>query len=236
MKKTIFFLIIFTISLFAQFNGPKIVVEEFKFDFGVISEGTKATHKYVITNKGGADLTITKVKTSCGCTAAVPKNNTLAPFESTIIDVSFDSRRRSGKQKKNVYVFSNDPETPQLRLQFTANIIPRKIQKDVSGFPKLELSKFNHNFGDIKEGSVHDVNIKVFNRGEKELKIKKIITSCGCTAVMMKNKKLKPNEVGELKIKFDSDGLSGQIARTITLKTNDKKYPLRVITIIANVI
>jgi hypothetical protein len=51
----------------------------------------------------------------------------------------------------------------------------------------------------------------------------------------MSEKKLGPNEKSELKIEFDTKNLSGQIARTVTLFSNDPKNPTRVVTLIANI-
>jgi len=235
MKKLLLFFLLFTTIIFAQFNGPKIVAPHPKYDFGDINEGAIVKHKFIIYNKGGADLTIQKVKASCGCTAAEPVKKILPPFDSTSIDVTFNSNRRRGRQRKHVYIFTDDPEHPEYRLSFTANVISQK--KSLSGeFPILKLSKYNYNFGTIKEGEKKEVIIKVTNIGTDDLIIKNIRTSCGCTAALMNNKKLKPNESDLLKIKFDSKNMEGEIARTITLTTNDPKNPNKVIVIIAKVI
>ncbi len=69
----------------------------------------------------------------------------------------------------------------------------------------------------------------------QNLEIKNIKSSCGCTAALMSEKNLKPNETGKLKIEFDTKNLSGQIARTVTLYSNDPKNPTRVLTLIANI-
>jgi len=126
MKKLIILFIFLSSIIYGQFNGPKIVAPQAKYDFGDINEGAIVKHKFVIYNKGGADLTINRVKASCGCTAAEPIKKILEPFDSTTIDVTFNSRRRRGKQRKHVYIFSDDPETPELRLSFTANVISKE--------------------------------------------------------------------------------------------------------------
>jgi hypothetical protein len=234
MKKILYFYFIITVSIFAQFGNPKIVPHENEFDFGDIQEGEKVVHKFVIFNRGLDTLKISKVKASCGCTAANPSKTELMPEDSTSIRVEFNSTRRKGQQRKFVYIFSNDPDTPQLRLTFHANIIseedPYSNQK-----PSIKLSKYNHNFGNVKEGVILDLVVNVMNNGDSYLNISKIKSSCGCTAALMSNKNLKPNETSELKIEFDTKNLTGQIARTITLFTNDPKHPTRVLTLIANI-
>jgi len=221
-------------QLFAQFSEPKIVATEMKFDFGDINEGEVVTHKFIIFNKGGDLLKITKVKASCGCTAANPTKTELVPEDSTNIEVKFNSARRHGKQRKNIYVFSNDPETPQLRLSFTANIISTKGVNN-SSQPVLHLSKYSHNFGKVTEGDILDLEVDVKNVGNSLLEIKKVKSSCGCTAALLSSKKLMPNEIGKLKIEFDTNNLFGQVARTVTLFSNDRKNPTRVLTLIVNI-
>ena len=235
MKKISIVLLLLNISLFAQFSQPKISSLEMDYSFGDIKEGETVKHNFVIFNKGGDLLKIEKVKASCGCTAATPSKSELAPNDSTMIEVSFNSARRMGAQKKYVYVFSNDPETPQLRLSFTANILPASSSKFSNAQPEIKLSKYNHNFGNVKEGEVLHTVIEVSNSGLDDLEIKDVKSSCGCTAALMSSKVLKPNEKADLKIDFNTKNLNGQIARTVTLYSNDLKNPTRVLTIIANV-
>ena len=234
MRKIIFLFLTISITMYAQFGNPKIIPQEKEFDFGDILEGEVVSHNFVILNGGTNTLKIEKVKASCGCTAANPSKTELVPNDSTTIKVEFNSTGRRGKQRKYVYVFSNDPDTPQLRLLFSANIVANKDLKN-SGKPSIKLSKYNHNFGNVKEGAILDFSISVSNNGDSDLEIKNIKSSCGCTAALMSEKNLKPNETGELKIEFDTKNLSGQIARTITLYSNDPKHPTRVLTLIANI-
>ncbi len=160
--------------------------------------------------------------------------NDIKPNDTTSINVRFDTKRRIGKQQKYVYIFCNDPENPQYRLSFTANVISGNVISPLSQ-PELKLSKYTHNFGNVKEGKIYKVGINVINAGTSNLEIKDIKSSCGCTAALMSNKKLLPNENSELKIEFNTKDLSGQIARTLTLLSNDPKNPSQVLTLIANI-
>lgn len=234
MKKIVLLFLALSSMVFAQFGDSKIIPNEKEFDFGDILEGEQVSHNFIIINGGTNTLKIDRVKASCGCTAAAPTKNELKPNDSTSIKVKFNSTGRRGKQKKYVYVFSNDPKTPQLRLSFTANIVANKDFNN-SGRPSIKLSEYNHNFGKVKEGEILDLSISVTNNGDSDLHIKKIKSSCGCTAALMSEKNLKPNESGKLKIEFDTKNLSGQIARTVTLYSNDPKHPTRVLTLIANI-
>lgn len=97
-------------------NAPVIVFDNTEFDFGTIKSGEKVTHKYIFTNKGKSDLIIRKVKSGCGCTTTNPEKTVLKPGESSSLSATFNSARRSGKQRKSITVFCNDPENPMIRL------------------------------------------------------------------------------------------------------------------------
>lgn len=234
MKRFLLLYLFVTAIIFAQFQGPKIVPNEKEYDFGKINEGDLVSHSFIIYNAGNEELKIGRVKASCGCTAADPIKTTLLPGDSTSIEVKFNSSHRRGPQRKYVYIFSNDPKTPQLRLVFTA-FVEEKSNKVSNINPVLKMSSYNHNFGKVKEGEKLDLTIEIENTGEAELRINNIKSSCGCTAALLSSKLLMPDEKGELKIEFDTSNLTGQIARTITLYSNDPQHPTRVLTLFANI-
>jgi len=234
MKKLLFTYFVLTITILAQFGSPKIVPMEENFDFGDIKEGEIVEHDFIIFNRGTDVLEINRVKASCGCTAVTPSKTRLIPDDSTQIKVKFNSTRRIGKQKKYIYIFSNDPDQAQLRLSFQANVISEDETNKIDK-PSIKLSQYNHNFGNVKEGEKLEAFIEVKNIGTSQLNIERIKSSCGCTAALMSTKKLLPNESDKLKIVFDTKNLSGQVARTVTLFSNDSEHPTRVLTLIANI-
>ncbi len=237
MKKvlSILFVLLF-ITIRAQSNGPKIYLNETEYDFGDIYQGQIVNHSFVIKNSGKGVLKIDKVKASCGCTAANAGKNELAAGESTEIDVKFNSANRKGKQKKYVYISSNDEKNPEVRLAFTANIIVKGSEeaKNMKA-PVLDLSLNYHDFGHVQEGKILELNIPLKNTGNDILEVKDVKTSCGCTAALLSSKKLQPGETGNLKIEFDTSGRSGETTRTITIYSNDPTSAQQVITISANI-
>lgn len=236
MKNAILFFILFCYSINAQFSGPKIVVPSETFDFGEVEEGIIVSHKFTILNRGSENLEILKVKASCGCTAVEPLKNVLSPFDSTTIEVKFNTKNRTGKQKKFVYIFSNDKETPQLRLSFTADIVKGKIKTSQLNSPKLKLSEYIHNFGDVKKGERLELIINFKNEGNEDLLITNTIPSCECVSISLDTKQLQPNENGKLLLSVDTKKIIGKIFRTVTLLSNDTSEPQQVITLTANIL
>lgn len=117
---------VFTSFSFAQLKlEPKAVVKPMAFDFGTITQDSIVTTHFVITNEGAGLLKIKNVSASCGCTAAVSEKNELKQSESTEIKVTFDSKGKSGKQAKSVYIETNDPKNSTITLALTGIIVEK---------------------------------------------------------------------------------------------------------------
>jgi len=230
----LFFFAAFVIN--AQVVGPKITVSETEYEFGKIAKGVEVTHDFLITNTGGDLLEIQRVRASCGCTAAAPEKDKLKPGESTPISVKFNSAGRSGMQKKYVYISSNDPDKPEIRLTFTANIVDRsELKNSEASLPKLEIETYHKNFGTAIEGEILDWQVDFVNTGKDKLVIKDVKTSCGCTAAVVSGKNLEPGEKGNLRIELDTAKRSGKMTRTVTLLSNDPEQPSQTITLEVNI-
>lgn len=228
-------ILLYTAEINAQGNSPKIYSPEPHYNFGEIVEGEIAEHEFEIINQGDADLIIKDVRASCGCTAVQPPKRVLKPSERTKIKIEFDSRGRIGPQKKYVFVFNNDPKSPQYQLSFDAVVIEKSNSPFNGKYPKLVLSKKEYNFGEVDEGKVVEAKIEIKNEGSGTLEIKDVKTTCGCTAVLLSSKKLQPGETGTIKINLDTTKREGQFIRTISIYSNDLDDPIQTITLLANI-
>ncbi|MGB0373193.1 MAG: DUF1573 domain-containing protein [Opitutales bacterium] len=79
----------------------------------------KAVAQFPFTNTGDSELTITNVKTSCGCTATTLKKKTYSPGESGVIEAELNIGDRLGVQKKTVRVYTDQSESPTLLTMTT---------------------------------------------------------------------------------------------------------------------
>jgi hypothetical protein len=121
----IMFSVISNSKLAASINGPRIVFEQTKHDFGKVASGPQVEYIFRFTNKGNQTLHIEKVQASCGCTGtAMGEKMDYAKGESGEIKVTFNTQGREGKQEKTVMVYSNDSKEPQKVLSFSAEITP----------------------------------------------------------------------------------------------------------------
>ncbi len=104
---------------------PKIEFKQTTFDFGAIEEGVKVSHTFKFKNTGNADLLITNVEASCGCTVAKYSKEPVAPGKEGLIEVIFDTSGRMGMQHKTVTILANT-QPNVTKLEFTAEIYKSK--------------------------------------------------------------------------------------------------------------
>ncbi|MBL7959072.1 DUF1573 domain-containing protein [bacterium] len=110
------------ISLFQDLKKAKIEFTEEEFNFGKIKEGELVEHVFTFTNIGNDTLKIAQVRASCGCTATLLSANRIPPRGMGEIKTTFNSKGRFGIQKKTLTVFSNDSDSPAIKLVFRAEI------------------------------------------------------------------------------------------------------------------
>lgn len=103
--------------------GPKLVIAEDKKDVGQVAKGEPIKHVFVLKNTGSADLHITDVKPSCGCT--VPEfDRVIKPGAEGRITLTVDTKNFSGPISKTALLITDDPSTPQKTLYLSATVKP----------------------------------------------------------------------------------------------------------------
>jgi len=103
-----------------------------------------------------------------------------------------------------------------------------------TGQPLMSFLSMRHDFGTIIEGEMVVCYFDYENSGERELVIKSVETTCGCTTPDWSREPLKQGEKERLKIIFDAKGRSGAQRKVVTVTSNANNSPLR-LTIRANV-
>ncbi|MBN1956709.1 MAG: DUF1573 domain-containing protein [Desulfuromonadales bacterium] len=90
--------------------------------------------------------------------------------------------------------------------------------------PLLVTENTVHDFGQILQGDQLEYTFRFQNGGDEVLDIKHLRSSCGCTAALLSAHRIAPGLVGELKIRFDSQGFRGQVQKMVTFDTNDPQH------------
>lgn len=105
---------------------PKTKYEfvETKLDLGKMKEGESKKMNFTIKNTGDNPLMIGNVQTSCGCTAPYFDKNPIAPGDSSIITLEFNSAGKPGKVTKSALVTVNADFSPY-SIGFVADVAPK---------------------------------------------------------------------------------------------------------------
>lgn len=125
----------------AEDEEPALAPTKISFDnkvheYGMIMQGDKVTHKFTFTNTGSADLVISDVSASCGCTKPSYPFIPIAPGEKGYIGVNFDSKGKLGRQQPSVTVVSN-AGTSKLRLE--GFVDAERAKQPAADAPKIEI-------------------------------------------------------------------------------------------------
>jgi len=118
-------LILFSVSLYAQQTFPQIEFDSTTIDYGTIENGSDGERVFSFTNTGNADLIITNVKSSCGCTIPKKPEDPIAPGESSEIVVRYDTNR-VGPFRKTITVSTNQENDPIIALKIKGTVSPKQ--------------------------------------------------------------------------------------------------------------
>jgi len=169
--------------------APILAVDKPVFDFGTIPQGKKLNHVFKLINKGDSPLTITKTRTSCGCTVANVSSKTIEPGKSTELKITFDSASFGGKVTKTITVESNDPATPTTTLTIKGTINE-----------ELVVAPRQLNLGQTKVGSSKELTVTLENHGERTIKILSVTTPMPQVKAISKKQTLKPGDTAQVTV------------------------------------
>jgi hypothetical protein len=85
---------------------------------------------------------------------------------------------------------------------------------------KISFSSYNHNFGQVIEGSVMSHDFRYYNTGALPLLVTRAIGSCGCIRAEFSDKILPPGDSAILNVIFNSQGRMGLQEKSVTIEAN----------------
>ena len=104
-------------------NGARIVVRETRKDAGPVPKGETIRVSFPVKNEGTADLSITDVRVSCGCTVST-FDRLIRPGGEGKVDLAIETRTFQGPISKTAVLVSNDAANPQVTLTVNAVVRP----------------------------------------------------------------------------------------------------------------
>jgi len=219
-------ILLFAMSLTAQ---PIIsILPSRVLDLGDLYSGQKVHQIVTIKNIGTDTLRIKEIKPTCGCTAALLKDEkrNLGPSESVKLIVDFNSKGLTGTVTKSVNIFSNDKENPQTTVLITSFIAERL--KIVPPWIYFYVSKLDTVYNGTvmlsNKSKIHPLKILSVNSKSENLKIELV------------KENILPGEDVKLKVKFYplKPENSQDLIEVTTDDSLQSKYEIKVLSFFQN--
>jgi hypothetical protein len=96
----------------------------------------------------------------------------------------------------------------------------REKQRPAGPTTSIKFDKYEHNFGNIKEGDVVETVFKFTNTGNEPLIIESAQGSCGCTVPEYPKEPIPPGGSGDMKVKFNSQAKVNLQRKNVVVTTN----------------
>ena len=117
--------------------------------------------------------------------------------------------------------------------------IPPVIDSDIDS-PIIAYEPLEYNFGNVEYGQILTHDFIITNKGNAQLRLLEVSTSCGCTTALVDKDVLEVGESTTLTAVYKTDAMTGahakgQQERIIFINNNDPNQPLARIMIYANV-
>ena len=207
-------------------NRPQLSLERMDHNFGDIFDHESVETTFKFTNTGSAELIITDIKASCGCTVPKLDKYRYAPGESGEIRVLFNPSKKQGPQNQSIRIWSNDPDVKIHTITVNANVEPVLIMTP----PYAQFSS-------VQKGTQKQVSLTVSGRGEDFKVTRADVQNLSEHIVINMSEPVKTVVNGETRseVRIDIVALPslpvGRFNDLITLRTNDDLKPTATVTL-----
>jgi hypothetical protein len=158
-------------------------------------------------------------------------------FGKMVIEFRAPERNVYGRVYDRIYLKINNERDNTYSVGSSLNIqedFSHLTEEELKNAPVAKIDKNIFDFGTINEGEKVEHVFKLSNNGKRDLLIRNVKASCGCTAVKHENT-VKPGETTDISVVFNSRGKRGRQNKSITITTNDPKNPTIVLRVMGTV-
>ena len=167
---------------------------------------------------------------------------TLKPGQKGMVEGTYDATKNGGwgNVSDMVKIKLNGVIQENLFYYVSANLVEdfSSLSKDeLENAPVFKVESTTVDLGKIKGSTQNEVEFKFKNDGKRDLLIRSLKSTCGCTAVQQGNQGVgvKPGESSSIKAVFNSGSYSGKVTKAIYVYTNDPKNSEVVLMLTADV-
>lgn len=101
--------------------------------------------------------------------------------------------------------------------------------------PKIEIvGGDKYDWGTVAPAKL-TASVKIKNAGDSTLNISDVRPGCGCTLTKIDKKELAPGDEATVDLSLDATYRTGELNKTVTISSNDRAMPYKVLTLHANI-
>jgi len=201
--------------------APRLELPKPVHDFGRLRPLESVNCSIPLRNVGNVSLTISNLRSSCGCTVAELEKQELRPGEGTELHVTFTAGSTPGKTRKTVTFRTNDPEAATATIEICGEVIARLIAE-----PKALR------FGNVPLGEGRTIELDI-RRGEHEPEwdsLRVVSNTMPVTVEPMRRSEDAPDR-WPYRVTLNKDVPRGRIFGYIEVFVNDETRPAARLTV-----
>ena len=206
-------------------NAQLAVMEGNQVSFGKIYQTGEVVHKVLTLKNAGSDsITIKRVSTSCGCTAALVSDSVLAPGQETEVKIQFNPTGYIGEVTKYVYISNSDPKNQLMTVKLTGY-----VAYALQPTPGYVL------FNNARVGKLDSAEVTLSNTTNEVMDITGVTVPTKDITYRLSKKVLKPGEFANLDL-YITPTNSRDVDGYIVVRTTSDRQPQLQIRVFAGLI
>jgi hypothetical protein len=167
---------------------------------------------------------------------------TLKPGQKGLVEGTYDATKNPGwgNVSDMIRVKLNGVVQENGYYYVSANLVEdfsKLTKEETDNPPVFKVVATTVDIGTMDPATNKEVEFKFSNEGKRDLVIRNIRSTCGCTAVQQGNNSVvKPGESSSIKATFNSGSYKGKVTKAIYVYTNDPKNSEVILMLNAEVI
>jgi len=160
----------------------------------------------------------------------------IPPHSRGYIEITYDAQKKNdfGTVFDHIILYTTEENEAAKHFRVQATIeeyFPPITEEEIKDAPQLSIEERTFEFGAVNQGEKVETTFKLKNTGRETLNIRTIKSTCGCTVANLDKYDLKPGEMVELNVTFDSENRRGLQHKSITIYSNDPQRPAQRVTL-----
>jgi hypothetical protein len=186
-------------------------------DFGTVARGADTVYKFEVTNLYKQPMTISGVRSSCGCTSPTVENGTIKTYQKAYIVAKFNTRTFVGMHGATLTVTFAPPYSAEVQVRVHGN-----IRSDVVFAPGSIA------FGNVDEGTPKEQSVMVTYAGRENWRIVDVTNDNDFFEVELNEISRGMGKVSYgLLVRLKDDFPIGYLKDQLTVVTNDQRAESR---------